>query len=152
MKDPWENVGEKYKVGQVVKGTILKVNPFGLFVKLDDAIHGLAHLSQLNLAPGQKIADLYKPNDEVDFAIVSIEAKDHRLGLAFAKAGASSSSASGEENVKKSKKDESEVKDEKEEKAGESEEKKEKTEKTVKKEKGEKEAKEKKAVSKTKKK
>jgi len=87
MKDPWENVGEKYKVGQVVEGTILKVNPFGLFVKLDDAIHGLAHTSQLNLAPGQKIPDIFRSNDVINFVIVSIEPKDHRLGLTVAKEG-----------------------------------------------------------------
>lgn len=81
IKDPWDNVGEKFKSGQKVKGKILKVNPFGLFVKLDDQIHGLAHISQLNLAPGQKINELYKDNEERDFTIVTIEPKEHRLGL-----------------------------------------------------------------------
>ncbi len=85
MKDPWEDVEKKYKVEQEVAGTILKVNPFGLFVKLDDDIHGLAHSSQLNLAPDQKITDLYKSGEEKRFVIVSIEAKDHRLGLAISK-------------------------------------------------------------------
>ncbi len=82
LKDPWEDVAEKYAVGQTVKGKILKVNPFGLFVKLDDDIHGLAHISQLNLAPGQKISDLYKPEEEREFTVVSLEPKEHRLGLA----------------------------------------------------------------------
>lgn len=81
IKDPWDNVSEKYKSGQKVRGKILKVNPFGLFVKLDDQIHGLAHISQLNLAPGQKINELYKDNEERDFTIVTIEPKEHRLGL-----------------------------------------------------------------------
>lgn len=82
LKDPWEDVAERYAVGQTVKGKILKVNPFGLFVKLDDDIHGLAHISQLNLAPGQKISDLYKPEEEREFTVVSLEPKEHRLGLA----------------------------------------------------------------------
>jgi ribosomal protein S1 len=81
LKDPWEEVAEKYKIGQVVKGKILKVNPFGLFVELDELIHGLAHISQLNLAAGQKIEELYKANTEMDFEITSIEPKEHRLGL-----------------------------------------------------------------------
>lgn len=85
IKDPWDNVGEKYKIGQRVPGTILKVNPFGLFVKLDDEIHGLAHISQLELAPGQKITDLFQANTDGEFFIVSIEAKEHRLGLTVAK-------------------------------------------------------------------
>ncbi len=81
QRDPWEEVSEKYNIGQIVKGRILKVNPFGLFVELDELIHGLAHISQLNLAPGQKIEELFKANTELDFEITSIEAKEHRLGL-----------------------------------------------------------------------
>lgn len=46
--DPWKRVGDRYAVGQTVKGTVLKVNPFGLFVELDPDIHGLAHVSELS--------------------------------------------------------------------------------------------------------
>ncbi len=84
-KDPWSDVDKKYKSGQTVKGTILKVNPFGLFVELDNVIHGLAHISQLGLAPGQKINDVFKVNDKKEFTVVSVEAKNHRLGLSFGK-------------------------------------------------------------------
>jgi len=81
QKDPWEKVSEKYNIGQIVKGKILKVNPFGLFVELDELIHGLAHISQLNLSHGQKIEEFYKANIEMDFEITSIEPEEHRLGL-----------------------------------------------------------------------
>jgi len=81
MRDPWEDVAAKYQVGQTVKTTILKVNPFGLFVKLDDNIHGLAHVSQLGLAPGQRVDEQYKQGSEVELKIISIEPRDHRLGL-----------------------------------------------------------------------
>ncbi len=81
MEDPWKDVNKKFKVGQVVKGEILKVNPFGLFVQLDKDIHGLAHITQLNLAPGQKINEVFKVNEKIDFEIVSIEPDKHRLGL-----------------------------------------------------------------------
>ncbi|MFA6389980.1 MAG: S1 RNA-binding domain-containing protein, partial [Patescibacteria group bacterium] len=60
MKNPWDEVEGRYKVEQTVKGKILKVNPFGLFVALDEDIHGLAHINQLNLAPTQKINEVYK--------------------------------------------------------------------------------------------
>ncbi len=82
LQDPWHDVEKKYKAGQIVKGTILKINPFGLFVRLDKEIHGLAHISQLNLAPGQRINEVFKINKEQDFEVVSIEPKEHRLGLA----------------------------------------------------------------------
>ncbi len=81
LKDPWDGVENKYKVGQAVEGTVLKVNPFGLFVELDADIHGLAHISQISLAPDQKINDAFHAGDKKEFTIVSIEPKDHRLGL-----------------------------------------------------------------------
>lgn len=115
MKDPWEEVEKKYKAGQIVKGKILKVNPFGLFVKIDDDIHGLAHVSQLALAPGQKISDVFRADEERDFTVVSIEAKEHRMGLTVA--GEKPESKEGGESGIAEEKKEQEIK--KEKKAGE---------------------------------
>ncbi len=83
MADPWDGVEKKYKVGQVVEGEVLKTNPFGLFVSLDEDIHGLAHVSQLEMVAGEKIHDKFKAKEKYSFKIVSIEAKEHRLGLAY---------------------------------------------------------------------
>ena len=115
--DPWDGVSDKYKVSQIVKGKVLKVNPFGLFVELDELIHGLAHISQLNLAQGQKIEDLFKANTDVDFEITSIEPKEHRLGLAVP-------GAAKKEEVKEEVKEEAkeEKKEKKEKKAKKTEE------------------------------
>ncbi|MDP2830579.1 MAG: S1 RNA-binding domain-containing protein, partial [bacterium] len=88
LGDPWKDVAKKYKEGQVVTGIILKVNPFGLFVELDRDIHGLAHITQLGLASGQKITDGFKPGEKKEFTIVSIEPKEHRLGLVVKKESA----------------------------------------------------------------
>ena len=84
LTDPWQEVDKKYQVGQKVSGTILKINPFGLFVELDKDIHGLAHISQLGLPAGRKINEVYKIGERQDFTVVSLEPKDHRLGLAVA--------------------------------------------------------------------
>lgn len=83
LDDPWKDVAKKFKTGQIIKGKILKINPFGLFVKLDDDIHGLAHISQLGLAHGQKINEVFKTEQDQEFTVVSVEAKNHRLGLAI---------------------------------------------------------------------
>ena len=85
MKDPWLEAVNKYVVGQVVRGGILKVNPFGLFVKLDEDIHGLAHITQLDLSKTDKINELFKINEERDFEILSISPSDHRLALKLLK-------------------------------------------------------------------
>jgi len=84
MKDPWSEASAKYQIGQTVEGEILKVNPFGLFVKLDNEIHGLAHISQLNLGVKDKIYDLFNSNEKKEFEIVSISPAEHRLGLKLA--------------------------------------------------------------------
>jgi len=106
QKDPWQEASAKYSVGQVVSGEIVKINPFGLFVKLDDEIHGLAHISQLNISLKEKIADLFQAGETRDFEVVSISPEEHRLGLKL---------ATEEKEAKKSKKkvDKEEVKEEK---------------------------------------
>ncbi len=83
LPDPWAGVEKKYVVGQTVKGTILKINPFGLFVELDSDIHGLAHVSQLGVNTGEKIEDVFKIGETLDFTIISLDPVEHRLGLAI---------------------------------------------------------------------
>ncbi|MFH1745078.1 MAG: S1 RNA-binding domain-containing protein [bacterium] len=129
QKDPWELIGEKYKLGQTVQGKIIKVNPFGLFVSLDDDIHGLAHISQLKLLPKEKINDKFKVNEKVNFEIVSMKPEDHRLGLAFSGDGAQEEKSG--EDVSQDKEDKKEeksvkVKEKKKEEKSEKPEKKEK--------------------------
>ncbi len=127
LRDPWMEASAKYQIGQIVSGTILKVNPFGLFVKLDEEIHGLAHVSQLNLDSKDKITDLFQPNEVKDFEIVSISPSEHRLGLKLADASSKAKKAKKAEEAQEEKeekpakakkakeaKDEKEVKEEKE--------------------------------------
>ncbi|MDD2758042.1 MAG: S1 RNA-binding domain-containing protein [Patescibacteria group bacterium] len=84
VDDPWKKVKDKYKVGETVKGKILKVEPFGLMVSLDKEIHGLAHISELSDEPIANIHDKFKIGDTLDFAVVSLEPAEHRLGLRVA--------------------------------------------------------------------
>jgi small subunit ribosomal protein S1 len=81
VDDPWKSVKDKYKQGEVVKGKILKIEPFGLMVGLDKDIHGLAHISELSDAPIANINDHFKLGQEMDFEIMSLEPAEHRLGL-----------------------------------------------------------------------
>ena len=81
--DPWKHVHERYHIGETVKGKVLKVNPFGLFVELDPEIHGLAHISELASKPVINPLDIAKPGDVVEFKVLSIEPTQHRLGLSI---------------------------------------------------------------------
>ncbi|MFH1536842.1 MAG: S1 RNA-binding domain-containing protein [Patescibacteria group bacterium] len=81
--DPWKEVVKKYKVGDKVKGTVLKVNPFGIFVELDQDIHGLAHISELSHQKISSPKEVVEIGTEYTFKILTIEPNNHRLGLSL---------------------------------------------------------------------
>jgi small subunit ribosomal protein S1 len=81
--DPWVAAVEKYSVGDVVKGKVTKVTVFGAFVQLDENIHGLVHVSELSSKSFEDPSDVIKAGDEKEFKILSIEPKEHRLGLSL---------------------------------------------------------------------
>ncbi|MCB9803149.1 S1 RNA-binding domain-containing protein [Candidatus Nomurabacteria bacterium] len=114
QKDPWAIVAEKYKVGQKIKAKVLKVNPFGVFVELDKDIHGLVHISELSDKKVNKPEDLVKVGEDYEFVILSIEPKEHRLGLSL-KAAQEKPKKKEEAETKESK----EVKEEPEKKEAE---------------------------------
>jgi len=120
MKDPWHEATKKYKEGTVVEGEILKVNPFGLFVKLDEEIHGLAHISELGLKPKEKINEIFSAGEKRKFEIINISPEEHRLGLKLEdkkdKKSKKDQEETSEKNVKKdTKKDIEEIKEDKSE-------------------------------------
>lgn len=79
--DPWKGVAKKYNVGDIVEGTVLKINPFGAFVELDNDIHGLAHISELSWKKIATPEEVLSVGKQFKFKIVSIEPEKHRLGL-----------------------------------------------------------------------
>lgn len=81
--DPWLDIEGKYKVGDVVKGVITKINPFGAFVKLDNDIHGLCHISEFGSEVQMKKS--LQSGKEYDFYIQSIVKTEHRMALGFGK-------------------------------------------------------------------
>jgi len=85
-KDPWSEIADKYKIGDVVQGKIDKINPFGAFVYLDKDIHGLAHVSEFQeVYPGKKMDSVLRAGETYSWKILSIEPKDHRMGLMIVK-------------------------------------------------------------------
>jgi len=78
-KDPWQNIELKYKKGDVVKGEVVKFNPFGAFVKISDEIQGLCHVSELG--SDKKMEEVLKIKRKYDFQILSLEPSEHRMSL-----------------------------------------------------------------------
>lgn len=86
QKDPWSAVSEKYKVGETYEGQVRKINHFGAFVYLDDDIHGLAHVSELlEKFPGKNIEEIIEVGKNYKWKILSVEPKEHRMGLGLVK-------------------------------------------------------------------
>lgn len=85
QKDPWSEIEKKYKVGDIAKGTVNRINHFGAFVYLDKDIHGLAHISEMSETyPGKSLEEMVKIGEAYSWKILSIEPKNHRMGLVLA--------------------------------------------------------------------
>lgn len=105
IEDPWIEVSKKYNVGDTVQGKILKVNPFGFFVELDEDIHGLAHISEITDNPQEDLSKYGKAGETRDFKIVSIEPKEHRLGLSIKSLGSDTPAPAAKEEKAEEKKE-----------------------------------------------
>jgi len=107
--DPWKNVTTRYNLGDKVTGVVLKVTPFGGFVKLDEDIHGLVHISELPDEAQKDPGSLLTAGETKEFTIISLEPNEHRLGLSLRTVG----DRKKEKEVKKKVKDDDKEKDEK---------------------------------------
>lgn len=82
-EDPWQKNAAKYKVGDKIKGKVIKLTPYGAFVQLDQDIHGLVHISEISAKKVNDLKEFLKIGDEREFKILSLEPKEHRLGLSL---------------------------------------------------------------------
>lgn len=84
--EPWTTVEERYKVGQLVTGTITKLASFGAFARLEDNIEGLIHISELADRRIQHPKEVVKEGDQVTLRVIRIDAARRRLGLSLKRA------------------------------------------------------------------
>ena len=85
--DPWKEIEGKYKVGDLVKGTVSKIANFGAFVELPGDIDGLVHISQISEDRVEKVKDVLKPGQEVEARVIKIDKTERRLGLSIKATG-----------------------------------------------------------------
>jgi len=81
--DPWENIEDHYKEGDLVKGKITKIASFGAFVQLADEIDGLVHISQISEDRINKVKDVLKSGDEVEARVIKVDRNERRIGLSI---------------------------------------------------------------------
>ena len=79
---PWENVAAKYPVGSVVKGTVVNVMSYGAFVKLEDGIEGLVHISEMSWTKRiSHPSELVNIDDSIDVVVLRIDEQKQEISL-----------------------------------------------------------------------
>jgi predicted RNA-binding protein with RPS1 domain len=84
--DPWQESVAKYTIGDVIAGTVTKLVNFGAFVRVEEGLEGLIHISELS---NQRVAhpgDVVKEGDTLNLKIISLDSERHRLGLSLKQA------------------------------------------------------------------
>jgi small subunit ribosomal protein S1 len=81
--DPWKEIDQKYKIGDLVNGKVTKLASFGAFVQLQDDIDGLVHISQLSEEHVAKVKDVLKVGQEVEARVIKVDKAERRIGLSI---------------------------------------------------------------------
>lgn len=84
--NPWNNISSKYKLNDIVDGTVVKIMDFGAFVQLSSGIEGLVHISEISEDRITNISDVLKTGDVVKVKIGDINEKDKRISLSIKEA------------------------------------------------------------------
>ncbi len=85
--DPWENVSEKYKVGEKFIGVVTNITDYGAFVELGEGVEGLVHVSEMswtrkNVHPGKIVST----SQEVEVVILEVDSEKRRISLGIKQA------------------------------------------------------------------
>ncbi len=97
--DPWEDIDQLYKVGDLVTGKVTKLASFGAFIGLQHEIDGLVHISQISEERIDKIKNVLKVGQEVTARVIKIDKSDRRIGLSIKAANYSNEQLKAEQAV-----------------------------------------------------
>jgi len=94
--DPWAEVELRYRVGQIIEGTITNVVSFGAFVRVAEGLEGLVHVSELAEGNFLHPRSVVREGDRVQVRVLNVSKMSHRLGLSLRQAHSSEGAASDE--------------------------------------------------------
>jgi small subunit ribosomal protein S1 len=94
---PWDKIGEKYHVGDLVTGKVSRLMDFGAFVELEPAVEGLIHISELASQRVFRVHDIVKPDQEVQVKVLSVDPAQRRISLSLKAAQAKEPEPAAEE-------------------------------------------------------
>ncbi len=81
--EPWDEIEDKFSIGQTVTGIVTKLANFGAFARIDRGIEGLIHISELAHQVIKHPRDVVDEGDELQLKIIRIEPERRRLGLSL---------------------------------------------------------------------
>jgi small subunit ribosomal protein S1 len=81
--DPWKDIAQRYRKGEMVTGKITNLTDFGAFVELEEGIEGLIHVSEISREKVGKPSDLLKVGDTVSAVVVHTDPHERRIGLSM---------------------------------------------------------------------
>ncbi|PYS41452.1 MAG: 30S ribosomal protein S1 [Acidobacteria bacterium] len=79
--DIWEQFFTNHRLGDLVRGRIVRHAPFGVFVELDEGIEGLCHVSELDEADRQNLENRFRLGEEDEFKIIKLSPTERKIGL-----------------------------------------------------------------------
>ena len=97
--DPWANIDQLYKVGDLVTGSVTKLASFGAFIGLQHEIDGLVHISQISEERVDKIKNVLQAGQEVTARVIKIDRSDRRIGLSIKAASYNQEQLQAEQKV-----------------------------------------------------
>jgi small subunit ribosomal protein S1 len=83
--DVWDSFFAQHRIGDIVRGKILRVANFGAFVEIAEGIEGLCHNSEAVDANGQPMH--LEPGSEFDFKIIKMNQEEKKVGLSIKAVG-----------------------------------------------------------------
>ncbi|MBT6808908.1 MAG: 30S ribosomal protein S1, partial [Flavobacteriales bacterium] len=79
---PWDSLDEKVKEGDTVKGKVVVVADYGVFVEIQTGVEALVHVSEMSWSTHLKSAgDFYKVGDEIDAKILTLDREERKMSL-----------------------------------------------------------------------
>jgi small subunit ribosomal protein S1 len=95
--DPWANADSRYRIGDIVEGTVTNVVSFGAFVRIEEGLEGLVHISELAEGDLAYPRSVIHEGELVHVRVLNINKDDHRLGLSLRQARNPPGAESGRE-------------------------------------------------------
>ncbi len=81
--DPWEQLSKEVEVGEVIKGVVTKLVPFGAFIQVRPGIEGLVHISELSRRHVEQPDEVLSVGQEVDAKVIDIDVDRRRISLSL---------------------------------------------------------------------